>query len=429
MRKIFLLLQAAALIFLLVVLPVSCLKDKVSYTYTMRTPVLKTLTAIRASMKTGASIAMEYLSKIYTVGDYIFVNEFDKGIHIIDNRDHEHPLNAAFINIPGNEDMAVRGSTLYADAYGDLVVMDISDPLHATVKKILDNIFPSRNIYYSGGTNPDSILIAIDWIAKDTTVDYSTYQHYLSCSGFSGCIYPLAYLAANPSSSSSSANSAATGTGGSMARFTVVNNYLYTLSSPDLSSFELDNAGVPVPAGKTTVDWTAETLYPFKDKLFVGASNGMYMFDIQNTPATPQPAGQFTHVRSCDPVVADDNYAYVTLSSGTRCSNFTNELDVINIQNINNAGLTKVYSLTHPQGLAKDGNILFICDDTDGLKIYDASDPSALALIKQFKDATTIDVIAKGGLAIVLTKAGIFEYDYADIKNIKPAGMLLTLKI
>ena len=124
-----------------------------------------------------------------------------------------------------------------------------------------------------------------------------------------------------------------------------------TLSNPDLSSFDLTNPADPIFAGKTTVDWSAETLYPFKDKLFVGGTTGMFIFDIQSNPAVPQAVGQFTHIRSCDPVVTDGNYAYVTLSSGTPCMGFDNELDIVDISNLAAASLKKTYPLTHPLGL------------------------------------------------------------------------------
>ncbi|HMH33774.1 MAG TPA: hypothetical protein VK543_12130 [Puia sp.] len=423
MKKIIAYLHAVVLL-LLVLVPVSCMKDRVNYTYTIETPVLQTLSQVRAGIKTGPIKPIENAGKIYSFGKYIFLNELERGIHIIDNSNPAHPENIGFINIPGNENMAVKGSMLYADSYSDLVALDISNPLHVAPTQFLSNIFSNRSFYYSNSTNPDSILIVVDWIAKDTTVDYNTYQRYMSCSGFAGCWYPAAYM----SSVAAPAASGSKGIGGSTARFTIVGDYLYTLSSPDLSSFDI-STGNPRAAGKVSVDWSAETIYPFKDKLFVGASNGMSMYDILSDPANPKTTGKFAHARSCDPVVADDNYAYVTLSSGTQCQGFENELDIVNIKDIYNATLTKTYALNHPKGLAKDGNILFICDESEGLKIYDASDVNNLHLLKHFKDASTIDLVVNNGLAVVLTKNGLYEYDYSDINNIHLLGMLLTLKV
>ena len=71
----------------------------------------------------------------------------------------------------------------------------------------------------------------------------------------------------------------------------------------------------------------------------------------------------------------DDTLAYVTLRTGTNCGGNLNTLDVVNIKDINSPKLVMSYGLTNPHGLGKDGDLLFICDGTAGLKVYDASDP------------------------------------------------------
>ena len=110
---------------------------------------------------------------------------------------------------------------------------------------------------------------------------------------------------------------------------------------------------------------------------------GLFIYDISNG-AAPVNEGQFMHARACDPVVADNDYAYVTLRSGTFCSGIDNELDVINIQ-YSFPSLVKIYPMTNPHGLSKDGNLLFVCDGKDGLKIYDASH-QACNLLKTLRE-------------------------------------------
>ncbi len=161
-----------------------------------------------------------------------------------------------------------------------------------------------------------------------------------------------------------------------------------------------------------------ETVFPFKDKLFIGSNTGMLIYSVQN-PASPEKQGEFNHVRTCDPVIADDNYAYVTLHSGTRCTGFTNQLDVLNISNIQSPQLIKSYPLTSPRGLSKDGNILFICDGNDGLKVFNATDPNNITLFKQFALGEANDVIAYNNIALVVTNNGLYQYDYSNILDIK----------
>ena len=160
-----------------------------------------------------------------------------------------------------------------------------------------------------------------------------------------------------------------------------------------------------------------ETIYPFKDKLFIGSNNGMFIYNITN-PATPVLAGQFNHARACDPVIADGDYAYVTLHDGTQCSGFSNQLDVINISNLSVPSLTRTYSLTHPHGLSKDGNLLFVCDGRDGLKMYDASNPGNLILKKHITGLETYDAIAWNNNLWVVAKDGLYQYDYSNPPNL-----------
>jgi hypothetical protein len=165
-------------------------------------------------------------------------------------------------------------------------------------------------------------------------------------------------------------------------------------------------------------NWNIETIYPFKNKLFIGSSNGMFIYDL-SSPGSPSQLSQFSHVRSCDPVIADGDYAYVTLRSGTQCQGFTNQLEVLNITQLTQPSLLKVYPLTNPHGLSKDGDLLFICDGKDGLKVYNAADANNIQLQKTISNFETYDVIAQNNLAIVVAKDGLYQFDYADKNNIK----------
>ncbi|WP_315816617.1 hypothetical protein [Paraflavitalea speifideaquila] len=129
--------------------------------------------------------------------------------------------------------------------------------------------------------------------------------------------------------------------------------------------------------------------------------------------------GTFSHVRSCDPVIADDHYAYVTLRSGTACQGFTNQLEILNIENLSSPILLKTYPLTNPHGLSKDNNNLFICDGADGVKVFDAANVNDLKLLKKIDGLDAYDVIAFNKWALVVAKDGLYQFNYADVSNIK----------
>lgn len=397
-----------------------CLKDTISckhpYSYTYYKPLYKTTVEVRSNIKSNAPRTIQNPGKIFIIGNYIFLNDIDKGIHVIDNSNPEAPVNIAFIDIPGNEDIAVKGNTLYADLYTDLVTLDISNPLNVAIQQYNDGAFPNR--LYSNGFYPDSNKVIVDWEERDTTVieDCSIGPRWYD----SGGIYYSAIASNSGPQNSGSKNISASpiGQGGSTARFAIVNNKIYTVSTYDLNVFDISVSDKPTFSNTVNINsWGIETIFPFGNKLFIGSQSGMFVYNI-NDPDHPALDGQFGHVQSCDPVIADNSYAYVTLRSGTACQGFTNELDILKLDNFTNPQLVKTYSLTNPRGLSKDGNLLFICDGADGLKIYDAKDVNNLKLIKQLPISETYDVIAFNNKALVVAVDGLYQYDYSDANNI-----------
>ena len=398
MKKIILLLLPFTLCFFLS----GCLKDKLTKTYTILIPVYKAKTEVYANIKSNAPREVGSPGKIFLYGNYIFLNEVDKGVHVIDNSNPANPVSKAFINIPGNLDIAVKGNTMYADLYADLVVVDITNPLQASFVKHINKIFPERQ--YTNGFVPDSTMVIVDWLKKETTININSFCNR--------CMYDLAAFSSSQSGGTNSSGASPTiGIAGSMARFSIVNDFLYTVNNSDLTSFTIRNANNPVKTSNQQVGWNIETIYPFSNKLFIGSMTGMFIYDISN-PSTPIAQGQFSHARRCDPVIADGNYAYVTLRNGTACAGNTNQLDVVNITNINSPVLAKTYPLTNPHGLSKDNNLLFICDGKDGLKMYDASNPLNIVLKKHLTAMETYDAIANNGNLLVIAKDGLYQYSY-----------------
>lgn len=397
---------SVALIISVFFLP-GCLKDKVTRTYTIYTPVYKMTQEVRSNIRSNAPLTIANPGKLFIRGNYIYLNEIDKGIHIIDNSNPSSPKNVAFITIPGNMDLAVKGNILYADLYTDLVTLNITDPLHAELKNVVSNAFPFRR--YPNGFTMDETKIIVDWVKKDTTVSADIIQR--------GSYSQRMYF---DMASSESANKAASpfGMAGSMARFSIVNANLYTVSHSDLSVYSIAAPEKPVFSNKVNMGWGIETIYPFKDKLFIGSTSAMYIYDITN-PDKPSKVSQFNHLRACDPVIADDNHAYVTLRNGSTCSRGSNQLDILNIANLSAPSLTKTYPMTNPHGLSKDGNTLFICDGKDGLKIYDASSVNNLKLLLHIKGFELYDVITTNNIAILVSKDGLRQYDYSDLNNVK----------
>jgi hypothetical protein len=154
----------------------------------------------------------------------------------------------------------------------------------------------------------------------------------------------------------------------------------------------------------------------------------MFIYSLSGSPENPVNVGQFTHARSCDPVISDGEYAYITLHSGSSCEGYNNELDVVRLNMLVDASLVQVYNLTSPEGLSKDGDLLFLCDGTDGLKVFDASDVLNMKLLDQFSIGNAYDVIAQNHIALVVTTDALYQLDYSNPANIHVISKLSVLK-
>jgi len=203
-----------------------------------------------------------------------------------------------------------------------------------------------------------------------------------------------------------------------MARFTIVDQRLYTVGQSELSAFNISTTENPSFVNHKDIGWNIETIYPFANKLFIGSQTGMFIYDISSAD-NPVQVGQFAHIASCDPVITDGQFAYVTLRTGTTCARNANELEILKLDNLTNPSLIKTYAMTNPQGLSKDGSALFVCDGKDGLKIYDANEVNNLHLMSTVKVSEAYDVIAFNSHALVVGKDGLYQYDYSDLQNVR----------
>lgn len=405
-------------------------QDKVTESYTAGVPVYMSYDDLRAAVKITDPVLLEKPGKIYFKDNYIYINEYFKGIHVIDNSNPSSPQEKKFIEIPGNVDIAIKDNVLYADSYVDLVGLDISDLSNIKEKSRIENVFP-----YTTPQNPSKYTeewpdqtkgVVIRWEVKNITKDvkpqhpypypvyYDYYMYSAELSNFAG--------AKTGSSGSSQGGVTSVGVAGSMARFAILNNALYVLTSYQIKVVDITNINLPV--SKATINSSTgniETIFLNGGYMYIGSQTGMGIYSTAD-PFNPTSVSTYNHFTSCDPVVVEGNYAFVTLRSGVWCrNNITNQLDVIDISNKTKPTLLKSYGFTEPHGLGIDNSILFICDGKDGLKVYNATDVMQITqnLISHFKDIQATDVIPVNGLLFMIGNDGFYQYDYTNLQNIK----------
>ena len=421
-----------ALLFLTVLLGISVLLEGCSNScettqqYVYFEPVYATVDEIRAKISLEAPREISTVGKIYYKDGFMYVNEPGEGIHIIDNHDPSQPVVKNFLVVPGNFDLAIKGNTLYADSYVDLVAFDIATP--SAVKEVgrMKGVFKRYTVM---GLAADVNCCVITSFKEVSSVNVSNSDCGFVAQPWGGFYYNdgLAFAqnsAAISSLSSKTAiapgNGSGPGVGGSLARFTIGNDHLYLLDGSDVVAVNVDNSQTPTESSRTQISWDMETIFPHKDKLFIGARSGMHIVDIAS-PEMPQLVSTYRHVTSCDPVVVDDKYAYVTLRSENICNSGNNLLEVINIENPVAPTLVSSYAMTNPHGLGIDQNTLFLCDGNAGLKAFDATDVLAIDknMIAHYDNIDATDVIPFNNLLMMIGEDGIFQYDYSNPKDIK----------
>lgn len=203
----------------------------------------------------------------------------------------------------------------------------------------------------------------------------------------------------------------ATGVGGSLARFTVVNDHLYTVGNQKLQVFDISIPSIPKPGQSINLGWGIETIFPFGNTLLIGSTTGVHAYDI-STPATPTYLDRLEHMQSCDPVVAQGNHAFVTLRAGNLCGGQQSRLEVLDISDLRQIKLLKAYDMDSPYGLGVDGDLLFVCEANLGLKVFDKTDPLDLKETAHFNNVHAYDVIPLNGLLLLIGEDGLFQYRY-----------------
>lgn len=402
-----------------------CLRDECTSnrTYVRFDPIYKTVGEIHAGITTEAPRTLRHPGKIYAFGHYLFINEKKEGIHLIDNSNPENPQKIAFWKIPGNVDMAIRGEYLYVDQYVDLLTVNIADLQNPQIVCRAENAFPGY------GFDPQNGYL-VDYkqteVTEEVSCEDSRWGRQWFMEGDVFFAFDNGIQTTNIDLTSGDfSGSPVAGMAGSYARFGLNGSFLYTVDNFWLRTWSVASA-CPTRSDSVFVGWNIETIFPWKNKLFIGSQTGVFVFNNSN-PAHPVQEARFDHASGCDPVVCDDQYAYVTIHDGTTCNGTFNQLDIIGIENLPNGSLLKTYPMKRPFGLAITNEHLFLCDD--GLKIFDKADPLAIHELSHLKNIQAYDVIAFSDQHLLLVgDAGFYQFDVSDPVHPRQMSLLSVAK-
>ena len=341
------------------------------------------------------------------------------------------PQNKGFIEIPGNVDIAIKDNILYADSYVDLVSIDVSNFSNIAevgrIQKVFPYTLPKYNEKLPIAKLDETKGVVIGWEEKSVRQEIEQYYYPTYYWGSKAVTDMASYSNGGVGGTAGSTY----GVGGSMARFGLYKDFLYTVNQNTFFTFKLNSNSEATLLNTVNVNWNVETIFITDNHLFLGTQSGLIVESLE-VPERPTQIGSFTHMTSCDPVVIKGDLAFVTLKGGTTCRGGTlNQLDVVQMNDsYSKFTLLKSYPMSGPQGLGIDGDLLFVCDGDAGLKIYNVSDPLTIAqhLIASFPSINAYDVIARNNYLFMIGKEGFLLYDYSNIQNIKQIGIIPVVK-
>lgn len=226
-------------------------------------------------------------------------------------------------------------------------------------------------------------------------------------------------------SSENEPSSKDSGQGGSLSRFVILNDYMYVVDHKNLNVFNIANPKNPIAVSTARIGFEIETLSSYGNYLYIGSQRGFFIYEVTTNPEFPEKLSEVQHFRACDPVVANETHAYVTLHSDIGCGTTINALEIYDISNITQPVLLKRRDLVSPIGLALYNDYLFVCDDE--VKVFDISNPKEPKIVHSVAKSA-FDVIIKNNSLILIGKSGLYQYSL-DKTDITKTNHISTIKI
>ncbi len=384
------------------------------YEYSEYTPIEISKNKLHEIISFKDAFDVKEVGKIYLKDNYIFVGEKNEGFHVYDNSDPKNPQQKKYLQIGQTSDIAIREQHLYVNQYSDLVTLKIDlnnfsveqtgreRDVFNHIDNYRTNISPD-NYYFE--PKEDRIIIGF---TKKENFTRPEFPEVPQARRSSSCFEEHAV---DVLSSDSSRGKSADGQGGSFATFALKDNYLYTVDNKNLTSFliEGEHQKNPVFSATTNVGFGIETLFGFDDNLFIGSNDAMYIYGLEQ-PETPKLKSISSHFRACDPVIANDTHAFVTIRGGSRCGGSSNQLKIYGIADVENPELILDRELINPKGLTLYKQFLLVADSS--VRIFDISklDTKEISLVDKI-DESINDLIIRDNHLFAIGDSGVYQYE------------------
>ena len=105
-------------------------------------PVLMSKNDLVQSVKWLSASELNNPGSYLLNGNFLYVVEMYKGVHVFDNSNPLVPVNTGFINIPGIQTISIKNNALFADNATDIVAIDLNNTSGAIVLSRIENVLP-----------------------------------------------------------------------------------------------------------------------------------------------------------------------------------------------------------------------------------------------------------------------------------------------
>lgn len=389
----------------------SCVKSKgdISITYEKATAVYGDLEAIRALPLLKVQQQLKNPGKIYVGNDYILVGEEGEGIHIFDNSNMTNPIRLSFIQIPFNKEFFVKDNVIYAESLYDFLKIDIANVYQPQLIGRAKDVFgtPYKN-------DKGESLISFDYaVATDVFELNSPEAQELKKQGKLHLDYLDNVI---PESTIPSSFASASSGAGSINRIAVDYDHIYVLGGNSLHVIS-NNGGLISYVDDIKLDDGMETIYAENNRLYIGSESAMLTYRVNN-PSKPSKVSEFSHATACDPVLPiGTNLAYMTLRSvdnaGCNVAD-ENSLTVVDLTNEQEPESIQSLEMESPYGMAMLGWYLVVGEGTNGITIFDASNPRDLTEIARITGVEAYDIMRHPSNPYILmttSSAGLEQYE------------------
>lgn len=227
-------------------------------------------------------------------------------------------------------------------------------------------------------------------------------------------IFTIAVLCAQVSCSQLDGSSGGVGKGGSLAKFAIVDNRLFVADRTDIALYDISNKK-PVFTDNLQLNKSIDALFARDNKVLFSANReGLSIIDIDSEF---KEIGFVSHIVACDPVVANEHYAYVTIfqDESNGCFRGANTLQVLNVTDLNNIRMVNEMPMERPVGVAMANDHLFVCDNSK-IKVYELDNPKIPVKVAEYTSLKAYDIIALSNHLIIREPDGITQlaYDYNE---------------